>query len=277
MNKHAEPDAQKLWYTGVTNQKKKRGNPAENMQQQENCKTTFFFIRQTFPSCWSTSLNLMQNVRWLLWKILKFAYCAWQSHPISPQKCISTAAVWSKWKRFQSPQSAHVILYLGHTNWETGDAKWHHYSTKCSPSFDFLCISVILFKMLFIQGGNLQSGKIKAGMKRVGHKVWVWSEVLGALHYYRRIKHHILWSGVIWGNSQVRSWRLQRMTGIKVIELWMGAQSSQEIPNRGGFMLLNNPHTKKKIWRCQNATDVTEFYLAHLVIKRVPQIWSRHF
>lgn len=76
-------------------QQKKRRNPAENMQQQENCKTTFFYFsstRQTFPSCWSTSLNLMQNVRWLLWKILKFAYCAWQSRPISQQKCISNAA-----------------------------------------------------------------------------------------------------------------------------------------------------------------------------------------
>lgn len=55
---------------------------------------------------------------------------------------------------------------------------------------------------------NCSAGEKKK--KQVEHKIWVWSEVLGALHYYQRITHHILWSGAIWGNSQVRSWRLQR-------------------------------------------------------------------
>lgn len=135
--------------------KKKEGT----LQKKKKCsKKTDYFFSPIFPSSSfsrrrSTSLNLMQNVRWFLWKILKFAYYAWQSHPISQQKCISDAAVWSKWKRFQSPQSACVILYLGHTNWETGDAKWHHYSSKCSAPFDFLCISVVFFKMLFFYLG----------------------------------------------------------------------------------------------------------------------------
>lgn len=55
----------------------------------------------------------------------------------------------SKWKQFQSPQLAHVILYLGHKNWETGNANWHHYSAKCSPPFDLLCISDVLFPKSF--------------------------------------------------------------------------------------------------------------------------------
>lgn len=118
-----------------------------------------------------------------LWKILKFAYCAWQSHPISQQKYTSNAAAWSKWKRIQSPQSARVTLYRGHTNWETGDAKWHHCSSKCRPSFDFLCIFCYTFQNAF---------------KRV-EQVWVWSEVLGALHYYHH--HHLSTShSLIWSN-----------------------------------------------------------------------------
>lgn len=92
-------------------------------------------------------------------------------------------------------------------------------------------------KMLFVRGQrSAQQQKWRVGMP-VGRTVWV----LGVLHYYQRIKHHILWSGVIWGNSQVRPMRLQSMAGIKVIVLWMRAQSSQEIPNRTGFMLVNNP------------------------------------
>lgn len=89
-----------------------------------------------------------------------FAYSA---SPISQQGNVSAAlAVWSKWKRFQSPQSARVVLYLGHTNWETGSAKRHHYSSKCSPSFDFLCGSVVLLKKNASDSGwqcvELQSG-----------------------------------------------------------------------------------------------------------------------
>lgn len=64
---------------------------------------------------------------------------------------MSSAAVWSKWKRFQLLQSACVILYLGHTNWLTGDGKWHHYFTKCSPPFDFLCIFVEVSKYFYLR------------------------------------------------------------------------------------------------------------------------------
>lgn len=158
--------------------------------------------------------------------------------------CISIAAVMSKWKQFQSPQLAHVILYLGHTNWETGNANWHHYSAKCSPPFDLLCISVVLFSKFFFFYSIQHFFSFKSCKqrqeRRVESKVWGFE----ALHYYQRIKHHILWSGVIFrrgGNSQVRSSRLQRMAGIKVIGIWMEAQSSQEIPNQAGNMSLNNP------------------------------------
>lgn len=102
----------------------------------------------------------------------------------------------------------------------------------------------------FYLGWQFEEPKNKGGLKRLGYKVWVWSEVLEHLHYYQGIKHHILWSGVIWGNSQVRSWRLQRMAGVKVIGLWMGAQSSQEIPNRGGFMPLKNPQKYLVMPKC---------------------------
>lgn len=145
--------------------------------------------------------------------------CLTESPHLSAEMYQQCCSVWSKWKRFQSPQSARVTLYLGHTNWETGDAKWHHYPTKCSPSFDFLCISVVLFQALFIQDGNLQSGKIKEGMKRAGHRVRVWSEVLGgfALLSEDQTSHSLIWSdlgGTLkWGHGDYRGWLVSKWLG----------------------------------------------------------------
>lgn len=169
------------------------------------------------------------------WKILKFAYCAWQSHPVSQQKYTSNAAAWSKWKRIQSPQSARVTLYLGHTNWETGDAKWHHYSSKCRPSFDFLRISVILFKMPLSEWNKSGSDL----------RFWGLCTIIIIIIY----QHHTLWSGVIWGNSKVRSSRPQMMAGIKVTGLWMAAQSLREFTPVWYFLHLK----KGSVW-FQNAT-----------------------
>lgn len=111
------------------------------------------------------------------------------------------------------------------------------------------CAFLLCFSNCFLfRVAILQSQKIKRGGS-IGYKVWVWSDVLGGLHYYLMIKHHILWSAEIWGNSQVRSSRLQRMAGIKVIGIWMAAQSSQEIPNQTGFM-LNNPQKNPVMSKC---------------------------
>ncbi len=151
-----------------------------------------------------------------VWNILKFAYCAWQSRPISLQKCFSSAAAWSKKKRLQSPQSARVIPYLGHTNWETGDAKWHHYS-KCSPSFDFLCISVRLLKMLFIQDGNVDVERCKikeASEARSLNLIWG-SLSFALLSEDQTSFFDLAWFGgtLGWGHRDCRGWLLSKWLG----------------------------------------------------------------
>lgn len=171
----------------------------------------------------------MRNVRWFLWETLKFAYRAWHSHPISQQKFISSAAEWSKWKWFQSPQPACVTLYLGHTNQEAGDAQWHHYSTKCSPPLDFLCVSVVLLKKLFIWGGNFTKLVKKELSEQLGYKVWVWSEVWGVCTIILW-SHHRLWCRVVLGKLSSEVISTTEGGCYQSDWVWMAAQCSQEIP-----------------------------------------------
>lgn len=125
--------------------------------------------------------------------------------------------MWSKWKRFHSPQSARVILYLGHANWETGDAKWHHYSAKCPPSSDFLCISAVLFKTLFIHDGNLQSSKIKGGWCGRDCMNLIWCSWGFALLSEDQTSHSLIWSdlgGTLkWGHRDYRGWLVSKWLG----------------------------------------------------------------
>lgn len=192
----------------------------------------------------------------------------------------------SKWKQFQSPQLAHVILYLGHKNWETGNANWHHYSAKCSPPFDLLCISDVLFpKSFFLFNTAFFSFKSckQRQERRVEYKVWG-SE---ALHYYQRIKHHILWSGVIfrrgetlkWGHQGYRGWLVSKWLGYEwkhslhrkyqtrlVTCLWIIQHKKKKRKEKSGDdkMLLISPscifgHQK-------DSTDLITAFLMHCVI-----------
>lgn len=109
------------------------------------------------------------------------------------------------------------------------------------PTLFFISEMLLCRLRICLSFNMAEQGNKYGWAKQAGCKVWVWSELPEALLCYLRTRHRILWSGVIWGNSQVRSWWPQRMSGIKVIALWMGAQSLQEIPNRGCLTLLKEP------------------------------------
>lgn len=165
ISKRAKPDApQAAIHEWQTKKKKKRGILQKIYKKQEN----YFFLFNALTN-FSRAAEAHPWIRCATYDVFFFFGCektptfAYSASPISQQGNVSAAlAVWSKWKRFQSPQSARVVLYLGHTNWETGSAKRHHYSSKCSPSFDFLCGSVVLLKKNASDSGwqcvELQSG-----------------------------------------------------------------------------------------------------------------------
>lgn len=84
------------------------------------------------------------------------------------------------------------------------------------PLFDFLCVSVRLFQILFIQDGtsqiwekNKKKGGERAGWERM-ERVRVRSEVLAALPHYQSRSEDQTWRPLIGsdlerGNSRVRS------------------------------------------------------------------------
>lgn len=118
------------------------------------------------------------------------------------------------------------------------------------PSFDFLRISVILFKMPLSEWNKSGSDL----------RFWGLCTIIIIIIIYQ---HHTLWSGVIWGNSKVRSSRPQMMAGIKVTGLWMAAQSLREFTPVWYFLHLK----KGSVW-FQNATVVTEFLFGSLGLWR---------
>lgn len=84
-------------------------------------------------------------------------------------------------------------------------------------------------------------------IKRVaGDKVWVWSEVLGA---YQRIKHHILWSGVIWWRGELTSEVIRATEDVWYQSDWVMNGSTVfagNAKNRSEIMLL------KRVWWSRN-------------------------
>lgn len=167
---------------------------------------------------------------------------------------MSRAALRSKWKPIQWPQSASVALYLGHTNQQRGDAKWHHYSSNCRPSLwlpAHIRYAFLFFptKILFIQNDKLQKWRIKGGEPRgrggwrgwVGTsegsdpRLWRLCAIIRADHW---IKHHILWSAAIWcwrWGLWVRSSDLQRgfmnsstvFAGNTTVDWWQSGKRSR--------------------------------------------------
>lgn len=112
--------------------------------------------------------------------------------------------------------------------------------------------------------------------RRVEYKVWG-SE---ALHYYQRIKHHILWSGVIFRRGETLKWGHQGYRGW-LVSKWLGYEWKHSLHRKYQTRLVTClwiiQHKKKekknlatiKCYWCRQAV--------FLVIKRTPQIWSQHF
>lgn len=121
----------------------------------------------------------------------------------------------------------------------------------------FSCVSLRLFKMLFYstwQIAELEKRKRVCVGWRGGRSEWnikSGSDVRfwGALRYYQRITHGILWSGAIWGNSRVRSQRLQR-DGWNQSEWVMNGSTVFTWIHHS--LVFPASKKKKKIWWFQN-------------------------
>lgn len=115
---------------------------------------------------------------------------------------------------------------------------------SADPLLTFCAFSVILFKMLLSEWNKSGSDP----------RFWGLCTIIIIIIY----QHHTLWSGVIWGNSKVRSSRPQMMAGIKVTGLWMAAQSLHEFTPVWYFL-----HLKKDLIDSKMLLLSLSFYLAH--------------
>lgn len=116
------------------------------IQQERDKKNLFITLPNFPPTVAAHPLHFMHNVTFLFVKnteicilcLTELPYLSAESHQ---QRC----SVERMEPSHRTVCSCHP-LSRSHKLGDEADAKWHHYSSKRSPSFDFSCVSDRLFK-----------------------------------------------------------------------------------------------------------------------------------
>lgn len=121
---------------------KKTGNTAGNRD-----KKTLFITSPNFPRTVAADpLRFMHNVTFLFVKNTEICIlCLTESPYLSAESHQQRCSVERMEPSHRTVCSCHP-LSRSHKLGDDADAKWHHYSSKRSPSFDFSCVSDGLFK-----------------------------------------------------------------------------------------------------------------------------------
>lgn len=128
--------------SGKHKKKKKKGNTAGNRD-----KKTLFITRPNFPRTVAVHpLHFMHNVTFLLVKNTEICILCLTEPPY-----LSAESHQQHWSAARMEPSHCTVcschpLSRSHKLGDDADAKWHHYSSQRSPSFDFSCVSDGLFK-----------------------------------------------------------------------------------------------------------------------------------